>query len=65
MKNLSTGKEGLVPANNLLMLIGNSKSAQSLSSSGKRVTVNVAMVSLAKHLYSKHFERTNDIACFL
>uniref|UniRef100_A0A8C3XSU2 MCF.2 cell line derived transforming sequence like n=1 Tax=Chelydra serpentina TaxID=8475 RepID=A0A8C3XSU2_CHESE len=33
VKNLSTGKEGLVPANNLLMLIGNSKSAQSLSSS--------------------------------
>ncbi|TFK09371.1 nucleobindin-2 [Platysternon megacephalum] len=33
VKNLSTGKEGLVPANNLLLLIGNSKSAQSLSSS--------------------------------
>ncbi|EMP31936.1 Guanine nucleotide exchange factor DBS [Chelonia mydas] len=46
VKNLSTGKEGLVPANNLLMLIGNSKSAQSLSSSGKRVTVNVAMAVL-------------------
>uniref|UniRef100_A0A8C3SXD7 MCF.2 cell line derived transforming sequence like n=1 Tax=Chelydra serpentina TaxID=8475 RepID=A0A8C3SXD7_CHESE len=47
VKNLSTGKEGLVPANNLLMLIGNSKSAQSLSSSGKRLIVNVAMVSPA------------------
>ncbi|XP_049690244.1 guanine nucleotide exchange factor DBS isoform X4 [Accipiter gentilis] len=33
VKNLSTGKEGWIPANNLLMLIGNSKSAQSLSSS--------------------------------
>ncbi|XP_067419769.1 guanine nucleotide exchange factor DBS isoform X3 [Emydura macquarii macquarii] len=33
VKNLSTGKEGSVPANNLLMIIGNSKSAQSLSSS--------------------------------
>ncbi|XP_061852884.1 guanine nucleotide exchange factor DBS isoform X1 [Colius striatus] len=33
VKNLSTGREGWIPANNLLMLIGNSKSAQSLSSS--------------------------------
>ncbi|XP_054237019.1 guanine nucleotide exchange factor DBS isoform X5 [Indicator indicator] len=33
IKNLSTGREGWIPANNLLMLIGNSKSAQSLSSS--------------------------------
>uniref|UniRef100_A0A8C0G3R5 MCF.2 cell line derived transforming sequence like n=1 Tax=Chelonoidis abingdonii TaxID=106734 RepID=A0A8C0G3R5_CHEAB len=55
VKNLSTGKEGLVPANNLLMLIGNSKSAQSLSSSGKRLIVNVAMISLAEHLYSNAF----------
>uniref|UniRef100_A0A8C3JMS7 MCF.2 cell line derived transforming sequence like n=1 Tax=Calidris pygmaea TaxID=425635 RepID=A0A8C3JMS7_9CHAR len=30
-----TGREGWIPANNLLMLIGNSKSAQSLSSSGR------------------------------
>uniref|UniRef100_A0A8B9R5S7 MCF.2 cell line derived transforming sequence like n=1 Tax=Anas platyrhynchos TaxID=8839 RepID=A0A8B9R5S7_ANAPL len=29
-----TGREGWIPASNLLMLIGNSKSAQSLSSSG-------------------------------
>uniref|UniRef100_A0A8B9J1Z7 MCF.2 cell line derived transforming sequence like n=1 Tax=Amazona collaria TaxID=241587 RepID=A0A8B9J1Z7_9PSIT len=33
VKNLSTGREGWIPANNLLTLIGNSKSAQSLSSS--------------------------------
>ncbi|KAM6385502.1 guanine nucleotide exchange factor DBS isoform 1-T1 [Alca torda] len=33
VKNLSTGREGWIPANNLLMLIGSSKSAQSLSSS--------------------------------
>ncbi|XP_055657126.1 guanine nucleotide exchange factor DBS isoform X3 [Falco biarmicus] len=33
VKNLSTGREGWIPANNLLILIGNSKSAQSLSSS--------------------------------
>ncbi|XP_019380517.1 PREDICTED: guanine nucleotide exchange factor DBS isoform X5 [Gavialis gangeticus] len=33
VKNLTSGREGWVPANNLLMLIGNSKSAQSLSSS--------------------------------
>ncbi|KAM6290661.1 guanine nucleotide exchange factor DBS isoform 1-T1 [Porphyrio hochstetteri] len=33
VKNLSAGREGWIPANNLLMLIGNSKSAQSLSSS--------------------------------
>ncbi|KAM6099261.1 guanine nucleotide exchange factor DBS isoform 6-T8 [Theristicus caerulescens] len=33
VKNLSSGREGWIPANNLLMLIGNSKSAQSLSSS--------------------------------
>uniref|UniRef100_A0A8B9R1E0 MCF.2 cell line derived transforming sequence like n=1 Tax=Anas platyrhynchos TaxID=8839 RepID=A0A8B9R1E0_ANAPL len=33
VKNLSTGREGWIPASNLLMLIGNSKSAQSLSSS--------------------------------
>ncbi|XP_042665532.1 guanine nucleotide exchange factor DBS isoform X1 [Centrocercus urophasianus] len=33
VKNLTTGREGWIPANNLLMLIGNSKSAQSLSSS--------------------------------
>ncbi|OXB63953.1 hypothetical protein ASZ78_006824 [Callipepla squamata] len=33
VKNLSTGREGWIPANNVLMLIGNSKSAQSLSSS--------------------------------
>ncbi|XP_028939488.1 guanine nucleotide exchange factor DBS isoform X2 [Antrostomus carolinensis] len=33
VKNLSTGREGWIPPNNLLMLIGNSKSAQSLSSS--------------------------------
>uniref|UniRef100_A0A8B9Q370 MCF.2 cell line derived transforming sequence like n=1 Tax=Apteryx owenii TaxID=8824 RepID=A0A8B9Q370_APTOW len=33
VKNLSTGREGWIPANNLLMLIGNSKSVQSLSSS--------------------------------
>ncbi|XP_027530857.1 guanine nucleotide exchange factor DBS isoform X2 [Neopelma chrysocephalum] len=33
VKNLSTGSEGWIPANNVLMLIGNSKSAQSLSSS--------------------------------
>uniref|UniRef100_A0A8B9QEV6 MCF.2 cell line derived transforming sequence like n=1 Tax=Apteryx owenii TaxID=8824 RepID=A0A8B9QEV6_APTOW len=31
VKNLSTGREGWIPANNLLMLIGNSKSVQSLS----------------------------------
>ncbi|XP_063248820.1 guanine nucleotide exchange factor DBS isoform X4 [Prinia subflava] len=33
VKNLSSGREGCIPASNLLMLIGNSKSAQSLSSS--------------------------------
>ncbi|XP_027740426.1 guanine nucleotide exchange factor DBS isoform X6 [Empidonax traillii] len=33
VKNLSTGREGWIPANIVLMLIGNSKSAQSLSSS--------------------------------
>ncbi|XP_063999786.1 guanine nucleotide exchange factor DBS isoform X8 [Pogoniulus pusillus] len=33
VKNLSTGRDGWIPASNLLMLIGNSKSAQSLSSS--------------------------------
>ncbi|XP_056662825.1 guanine nucleotide exchange factor DBS isoform X30 [Monodelphis domestica] len=33
VKNLTTSKEGWVPASNLLALIGNSKSAQSLSSS--------------------------------
>ncbi|XP_014104186.1 PREDICTED: guanine nucleotide exchange factor DBS isoform X2 [Pseudopodoces humilis] len=33
VKNLSSGREGWIPASNLLMLIGNSKSAQSLSSS--------------------------------
>ncbi|KAJ7415160.1 hypothetical protein BTVI_39061 [Pitangus sulphuratus] len=33
VKNLTTGREGWIPANNVLMLIGNSKSAQSLSSS--------------------------------
>ncbi|XP_072789528.1 guanine nucleotide exchange factor DBS isoform X10 [Taeniopygia guttata] len=33
VKNLSSGKEGWIPASNLLMLIGNSNSAQSLSSS--------------------------------
>ncbi|XP_064263921.1 guanine nucleotide exchange factor DBS isoform X9 [Passer domesticus] len=33
VKNLSSGREDWIPANNLLMLIGNSKSAQSLSSS--------------------------------
>ncbi|XP_071426665.1 guanine nucleotide exchange factor DBS isoform X7 [Pithys albifrons albifrons] len=33
VKNLSTGREGWIPGNNLLMLIGNSKSVQSLSSS--------------------------------
>ncbi|XP_062371072.1 guanine nucleotide exchange factor DBS isoform X6 [Cinclus cinclus] len=33
VRNLSSGREGWIPANNLLMLIGNSKSAQSLSSS--------------------------------
>ncbi|XP_015704803.1 guanine nucleotide exchange factor DBS isoform X12 [Coturnix japonica] len=33
VKNLTSGREGWIPANNLLMLIGNSKSAQSLSSS--------------------------------
>ncbi|XP_057246424.1 guanine nucleotide exchange factor DBS isoform X6 [Malurus melanocephalus] len=33
VKNLSTGREGWIPASNLLTLIGNSKSAQSLSSS--------------------------------
>uniref|UniRef100_A0A8C3RJC3 MCF.2 cell line derived transforming sequence like n=1 Tax=Cyanoderma ruficeps TaxID=181631 RepID=A0A8C3RJC3_9PASS len=33
VKNLSSGREGWIPANNLLMLIGNSKSVQSLSSS--------------------------------
>ncbi|XP_041273986.1 guanine nucleotide exchange factor DBS isoform X6 [Onychostruthus taczanowskii] len=36
VKNLSSGREGWIPANNLLMLIGNSKSAQSLSSSGRQ-----------------------------
>ncbi|XP_066032841.1 guanine nucleotide exchange factor DBS isoform X3 [Chamaea fasciata] len=33
VKNLSSSREGWIPANNLLMLIGNSKSVQSLSSS--------------------------------
>ncbi|XP_039570317.1 guanine nucleotide exchange factor DBS isoform X2 [Passer montanus] len=33
VKNLSSGREDWIPANNLLMFIGNSKSAQSLSSS--------------------------------
>ncbi|XP_066169901.1 guanine nucleotide exchange factor DBS isoform X1 [Sylvia atricapilla] len=33
VKNLSSGREGWIPANNLLTLIGNSKSVQSLSSS--------------------------------
>ncbi|XP_066478483.1 guanine nucleotide exchange factor DBS isoform X2 [Tiliqua scincoides] len=33
IKNLSTSKEGWVPVNSLLMLVGNSKSAVSLSSS--------------------------------
>lgn len=40
VKNLTTGREGWIPANNLLMLIGNSKSAQSLSSSGRLLTIN-------------------------
>ncbi|XP_053162908.1 guanine nucleotide exchange factor DBS isoform X4 [Hemicordylus capensis] len=35
IKNLSTNKEGWVPVNSLLMLVGNSKSAASLSSTGK------------------------------
>uniref|UniRef100_A0ABM5FZ66 Guanine nucleotide exchange factor DBS isoform X3 n=1 Tax=Pogona vitticeps TaxID=103695 RepID=A0ABM5FZ66_9SAUR len=34
VKNLSTGKEGCLPVNSLLALLGNSKSALSLSSSG-------------------------------
>uniref|UniRef100_A0A8C2TYK7 MCF.2 cell line derived transforming sequence like n=1 Tax=Coturnix japonica TaxID=93934 RepID=A0A8C2TYK7_COTJA len=40
VKNLTSGREGWIPANNLLMLIGNSKSAQSLSSSGRLLTIN-------------------------
>lgn len=40
VKNLTTGREGWIPANNLLMLIGNSKSAQSLSSSGRLLAIN-------------------------
>uniref|UniRef100_A0A8C5TFQ4 MCF.2 cell line derived transforming sequence like n=1 Tax=Malurus cyaneus samueli TaxID=2593467 RepID=A0A8C5TFQ4_9PASS len=46
VKNLSTGREGWIPASNLLTLIGNSKSAQSLSSSGKLFILNVMIVSL-------------------
>uniref|UniRef100_A0A8C5TFJ9 MCF.2 cell line derived transforming sequence like n=1 Tax=Malurus cyaneus samueli TaxID=2593467 RepID=A0A8C5TFJ9_9PASS len=41
-----TGREGWIPASNLLTLIGNSKSAQSLSSSGKLFILNVMIVSL-------------------
>uniref|UniRef100_A0A8B9C0A3 MCF.2 cell line derived transforming sequence like n=1 Tax=Anser brachyrhynchus TaxID=132585 RepID=A0A8B9C0A3_9AVES len=38
-----TGREGWIPASNLLMLIGNSKSAQSLSSSGKYICACVCI----------------------
>uniref|UniRef100_A0A7M4FEB2 MCF.2 cell line derived transforming sequence like n=1 Tax=Crocodylus porosus TaxID=8502 RepID=A0A7M4FEB2_CROPO len=50
VKNLTSGREGWVPANNLLMLIGNSKSAQSLSSSGKASVVNVPATHFAEDL---------------
>lgn len=46
VKNLSSGREGWIPASNLLMLIGNSKSAQSLSSSGRLFILNEIIVSL-------------------
>lgn len=46
VKNLSSGKEGWIPANNLLMLIGNSNSAQSLSSSGRLCILSEMIVSL-------------------
>lgn len=46
VKNLSTGREGWIPANNLLTLIGNSKSAQSLSSSGRLFILNEMIASL-------------------
>uniref|UniRef100_A0A8B9R2L3 MCF.2 cell line derived transforming sequence like n=1 Tax=Anas platyrhynchos TaxID=8839 RepID=A0A8B9R2L3_ANAPL len=41
-----TGREGWIPASNLLMLIGNSKSAQSLSSSGRLFIINAMLVYL-------------------
>uniref|UniRef100_A0A670J7S7 MCF.2 cell line derived transforming sequence like n=1 Tax=Podarcis muralis TaxID=64176 RepID=A0A670J7S7_PODMU len=40
VKNLTTSKEGWVPVNSLLVLLGNSKSAISLSSSGMIFIVN-------------------------
>uniref|UniRef100_A0A8C3DZ34 MCF.2 cell line derived transforming sequence like n=1 Tax=Corvus moneduloides TaxID=1196302 RepID=A0A8C3DZ34_CORMO len=41
-----SGREGWIPASNLLMLIGNSKSAQSLSSSGRLFILTEIIVSL-------------------
>uniref|UniRef100_A0A8D2Q3Q1 MCF.2 cell line derived transforming sequence like n=1 Tax=Varanus komodoensis TaxID=61221 RepID=A0A8D2Q3Q1_VARKO len=43
IRNLSTNKEGWVPVNSLLTLLGNSKSALSLSSSGKIFIVNASV----------------------
>ncbi|KPP78778.1 guanine nucleotide exchange factor DBS-like [Scleropages formosus] len=55
VRNLKTSKEGWVPASNLLSLIGESKSSQSLSSSGNTS-------DLWRHAVSLSFQSTCDLA---
>lgn len=65
VKNLSSGREGWIPANNLLMLIGNSKSVQSLSSSGRLCILNKMIVSLKiRFLLSKKVMKNNHYIIF-
>uniref|UniRef100_A0A8C4VA48 MCF.2 cell line derived transforming sequence like n=1 Tax=Falco tinnunculus TaxID=100819 RepID=A0A8C4VA48_FALTI len=65
VKNLSTGREGWIPANNLLMLIGNSKSAQSLSSSGRLFILNEMIVSLKIPVIEESCEKQQPYHIFL
>uniref|UniRef100_A0A8C4VED3 MCF.2 cell line derived transforming sequence like n=1 Tax=Falco tinnunculus TaxID=100819 RepID=A0A8C4VED3_FALTI len=60
-----TGREGWIPANNLLMLIGNSKSAQSLSSSGRLFILNEMIVSLKIPVIEESCEKQQPYHIFL
>uniref|UniRef100_A0A8D0GTF5 MCF.2 cell line derived transforming sequence like n=1 Tax=Sphenodon punctatus TaxID=8508 RepID=A0A8D0GTF5_SPHPU len=65
VKNLSTSKEGCIPLSSLLMLIGNAKSAQSLSSSGKMKLCKYAAGHRAKDELPKFVFKKTVTTCLL